>query len=98
MSHDATTHPTPDATPATNGAAADGARDTVRLAAIDIGSNSIRQIVADVAPDGEIRVVDEMKAMPRLGVGVDDTGMLSEASMDAALLALAHMSTLARQL
>ena len=28
----------------------------VRLAAIDIGSNSIRQIIADVTPAGEIRV------------------------------------------
>jgi len=31
----------------------------VRLAAIDIGSNSIRQIVADVSPTGSIRVVDK---------------------------------------
>jgi exopolyphosphatase / guanosine-5'-triphosphate,3'-diphosphate pyrophosphatase len=87
-----------DATAPTNGAQGDGARESVRLAAIDIGSNSIRQIVADVASDGKIRVVDEMKAMPRLGVGVDETGLLSQASMDAALLALSHMSTLARQI
>ena len=33
-----------------------------RVAAIDIGSNSIRQIVADVSPEGAIQVVDEMKA------------------------------------
>ena len=39
----------------------------IRIAAIDIGSNSVRQIVADVSPTGQIRVVDEMKAMPRLG-------------------------------
>ena len=37
-----------------------------RIAAIDIGSNSIRQILADVWPDGRIQVVDEMKAAPRL--------------------------------
>ena len=48
----------------------------VRIAAIDIGSNSIRQIVADVSPDGAIRVVDEMKAAPRLGAGLDATGVL----------------------
>jgi hypothetical protein len=36
-----------------------------RVAAIDIGSNSIRQIVADVSPEGAIQVVDEMKAAPR---------------------------------
>ncbi|MFL5577772.1 MAG: HD domain-containing protein [Gemmatimonadaceae bacterium] len=70
----------------------------VRIAAIDIGSNSIRQIVADVSPAGAIRVVDEMKAAPRLGAGVLETGELSEASARAALEALARMTTLARQL
>ena len=38
----------------------------IRLSAIDIGSNSIRQIIADVSPTGVIRVVDEMKAAPEL--------------------------------
>jgi len=70
----------------------------VRIAAIDVGSNSIRQIVADVAPDGGIRVVDEMKAAPRLGAGLDETGVLGDASMRAAVEALSHMADLARQL
>ena len=69
-----------------------------RIAAIDIGSNSIRQIVADVSPSGAIRVVDEMKAAPRLGAGVNATGALSEESMRAASAALGRMATLARQL
>ena len=50
-----------------NAARSPRAEQDVRLAAIDIGSNSIRQIVADVSPSGSIRVVDEMKAAPRLG-------------------------------
>ena len=70
----------------------------VRIAAIDIGSNSIRQIVADVSPAGGIRVVDEMKAAPRLGAGVNATGALSDESMRAAVDALGRMATLARQL
>ena len=49
-----------------------------RVAAIDIGSNSIRQIVADVSPDGTIQVVDEMKAAPRLATGLAATGALSD--------------------
>ena len=69
-----------------------------RIAAIDIGSNSIRQIVADVFPDGAIRVVDEMKAAPRLGAGLSATGLLDERHMDEAVEALARMATLARQL
>jgi exopolyphosphatase/guanosine-5'-triphosphate,3'-diphosphate pyrophosphatase len=71
---------------------------TQRIAAVDIGSNSIRQIVADVFPDGEIRIVDEMKAAPRLGAGLTATGKLDEQHMDEAVEALARMATLARQL
>lgn len=70
----------------------------VRIAAIDVGSNSIRQIVADVFPDGTIRVVDEMKAAPRLGTGLDEAGRLGEANMAEAVEALTRMATLARQL
>lgn len=70
----------------------------LRIAAIDIGSNSIRQIVADVSPDGTIRVVDEMKAAPRLGAGLDEAGSLDEGHMDEACEALTRMATLARQI
>jgi exopolyphosphatase/guanosine-5'-triphosphate,3'-diphosphate pyrophosphatase len=63
-----------------------------------IGSNSIRQIVADVSPDGKIRVVDEMKAAPRLGAGIGETGRLDDDHMEQAVAALTRMSTLARQL
>lgn len=70
----------------------------MRIAAIGIGSNSIRQIVADVAPDGEIRVIDEMKSAPRLGEGVGETGRLSDAAVRNALAALLRMATLTRQM
>jgi exopolyphosphatase/guanosine-5'-triphosphate,3'-diphosphate pyrophosphatase len=70
----------------------------VRLAAIDIGSNSIRQIIADVTPAGEIRVVDEMKAAPRLGAGLDKNARLSDSAMRHALEAVTRMATLARQM
>src|SRR5687767_8170952 len=70
----------------------------VRIAAIDIGSNSIRQIIADVSPSGAIRVVDEMKAAPRLGAGIERKGLLSDKSMDDAIAVLARMATLAEQL
>lgn len=69
-----------------------------RVAAIDIGSNSIRQIVADVSPEGAIQVVDEMKAAPRLAAGLGATGELSAVSIRSALEALERMATLARQL
>lgn len=69
-----------------------------RIAAIDVGSYSIRQIIADVAPDGAIRVVDEMKASPRLGAGLRETGRLSEQGMAAAIEALVRMALLDRQM
>src|SRR5512140_1429283 len=69
-----------------------------RIAAIDIGSNSIRQIVADVSANGAIRVIDEMKAAPRLQTGLHETGQLGEEPMRLALESLSRMATLARQL
>src|SRR2546428_13673332 len=80
-----------------------GSRRTIapghrRVAAIDIGSNSIRQIVADVSPEGTIQVVDEMKAAPRLAAGLTTTGALAETSIHGALEAIERMATLAKQL
>ena len=74
------------------------AEEGVRIAAIDIGSNSIRQIVADVSPSGAIRVVDEMKEAPRLGAGLHERGELREEAMLAAIDAIGRMATLGRQL
>lgn len=71
---------------------------TTRVAAIDIGSNSIRQIVADVESQGTIRVVDEMKAAPRLGAEMSISGQIGPESMGRAVDAIVRMTTLARQL
>src|SRR5688500_6885222 len=71
-----------------------------RVAAIDIGSNSIRQIVADVSPDGTIRVLEEMKEAPRLGAGLGagDVVVLADDAMSRAIDAVTRMATLARKL
>lgn len=69
-----------------------------RIAAIDIGSNSIRQIVADVDAAGAIRVIDEMKAAPRLAAGLLETSRISDEAMDRAVESLGRMAVLARQL
>ncbi|HEX6574022.1 MAG TPA: Ppx/GppA phosphatase family protein [Gemmatimonadaceae bacterium] len=74
------------------------AEGDVRIAAIDIGSNSIRQIIADVSPSGSIRVVDEMKAAPRLGAGLHGTGELSREAGEAAIQAIERMEALANRL
>ena len=62
-----------------------------------MASPSYSEIVADVFPSGEIRIIDEMKAAPRLGAGLSATGRLDEAHMDEAVEALSRMATLARQ-
>jgi len=81
------------------GVPAAASRDSaLRVAAIDIGSNSVRQIVADVSPDGTIRVVDEMKAAPRLGAGLTESNELDDAAMERAIEAITRMHTLAGQI
>jgi exopolyphosphatase/guanosine-5'-triphosphate,3'-diphosphate pyrophosphatase len=88
------TSSTPHLTLSTSGAPAG---EDIRISAIDIGSNSIRQTIADVSPNGTIRVVDEMKAAPRLGAGLLETGVLGEMAIQNALIALTRMATLGSQ-
>lgn len=88
--------------PGRSGRAARGQRrrsaGAVRVAAIDVGSNSVRQVVADVSPTGAIHMVDELKATPRLGAGLDAAGALTAEAMRRAVEALARMVTLTGRL
>lgn len=59
-----------------------------RLAAIDIGTNSIRSIVVEVENSGKFRVLDDEKAFVRLGEGLNETGMLSDTACARAVEAL----------
>jgi exopolyphosphatase/guanosine-5'-triphosphate,3'-diphosphate pyrophosphatase len=88
----------PHLTLSTSSAPTQGSDADIRISAIDIGSNSIRQTIADVSPTGTIRVVDEMKAAPRLGAGLYKKGALSEVAIENALSTLKRMATLADQL
>lgn len=69
----------------------------IRISAIDIGSNSIRQVIADVSGTGSIRIVDEMKTAPRLGAGVAQTGALDGGAMHEAIETLSRMAALSKQ-
>jgi len=66
-----------------------------RLAAIDIGTNSIRLVVAEVQPDGTYRVLDEDREMTRLGRGLYRDGRLGDAPMQQSLQALGRMKAIA---
>jgi exopolyphosphatase / guanosine-5'-triphosphate,3'-diphosphate pyrophosphatase len=50
----------------------------MRVAVIDIGSNSTRLLVADVSDAGEIAELERHSRVTRLGAGVDSTGVLAE--------------------
>ena len=67
-----------------------------RLAAIDIGSNSIHMIVVAPEPNGGYRVLGREREMVRLGKTALGAGALSEAAMRDGLEALVKMTTLAR--
>ncbi len=64
----------------------------VRLAAIDIGTNSIRSIVVEVDNQGSFRVLDDEKAMVRLGEGLTETGFISDQGRVRAIEALQRMT------
>jgi exopolyphosphatase/guanosine-5'-triphosphate,3'-diphosphate pyrophosphatase len=67
----------------------------MRLAAIDIGTNSIHMIVVQVKPDLSFEVVDREKEMVRLGAGGLAGGRLSEGTQAAALDTLQRFRQLA---
>ena len=58
------------------------------IASIDIGTNTILLLIADVDTDGQITVRTEEQRIPRLGRGVDKRGVLGEDAMTRAIRAL----------
>jgi len=77
----------------TNGRAPDGTR---RLAALDVGTNSIRLIVAEARPDGSYRLLDDEKEVTRLGKGLASTGDLASKAMQNSAMAIARMKAIAQ--
>lgn len=67
----------------------------MRIAAIDVGSNSIHMIVAEARPDGHYVVLDRAKEMVRLGQRSLTTGRLTRQAMDRGVRALATFKALA---
>jgi exopolyphosphatase/guanosine-5'-triphosphate,3'-diphosphate pyrophosphatase len=59
-----------------------------RIAAIDIGTNSIRCIIAEVSKDGKFKVLDDEKATVRLGEKLAMTGMISVDASNRAIEAI----------
>ncbi|MFZ5829304.1 MAG: exopolyphosphatase, partial [Planctomycetota bacterium] len=55
------------------------------VAAIDIGSNAIRMVLAEVAPDGHVEVLERLQRAVRLGQDTFRRGRLGGQSMRATL-------------
>lgn len=70
---------------------------TVRVAAIDIGSNSIHMVVAQVERDGRFHILDRVKEMVRLGERTLNTGRLSRNAIEAGVRTLSAFRTLAER-
>src|SRR6185295_12292595 len=67
----------------------------MRIAAIDIGTNSLHMIVCRVRPDLSFEVIDREKDMIRLGTGGLDGRRLTEDAATAALLTLSKFLRIA---
>jgi len=62
-----------------------------RLAAIDLGTNSVRCIVVEVDKLGKFKVLDDEKASVRLGEGIVKEGAISQAAWQRTMDALSRM-------
>ncbi len=62
-----------------------------RLAAIDVGTNSIRLDVVEVAADRSWRTLCDEKVVARLGRGMQAAGRLSPEAMEEAVTAIGRL-------
>jgi exopolyphosphatase/guanosine-5'-triphosphate,3'-diphosphate pyrophosphatase len=69
----------------------------VRVAVVDIGTNSTRLLVADVGDDDAVTELERLTKVTRLGDRVDETGRLAEDAMARVLDALAGYRALIDQ-
>jgi len=61
---------------------------TKTVAAIDVGANALRMVIAEVLPDGRIEVIERAQRAARLGQDAFRRGRLGAASMRVALAIL----------
>lgn len=60
----------------------------MRVAAIDVGTNSVHLLVADVGPEGEVVVVEKNRVQVELGRGGLDRNLLTDEAMQRGVDAL----------
>src|SRR3712207_4070833 len=67
----------------------------MRLAALDLGSNSFHLLVADVHPDGTFESISREKEMLRLGDEVSRYGRVTEAGLQKAIETVRRLKRIA---
>jgi exopolyphosphatase/guanosine-5'-triphosphate,3'-diphosphate pyrophosphatase len=70
----------------------------MRLAALDVGTNTVLMLVVERGVDGQLRRLADLSRITRLGRGVDATGRLDPAAMDKTIDAIAEFVEQARTL
>src|SRR3954451_11417663 len=71
------------------------AAPSARVAALDVGSNSIRLVVAEVLPSGGYRVLDEERENTRLAAALSQTGRLDPKAADSTVTVLRNFMSIA---
>jgi len=72
-------------------------RPARRVAAIDLGTNSVRLIVAEADGPDTYRVLDDQREQTRLGFRLLETGRIDDSCAEATLAALRRMTAIARE-
>ncbi|TVQ61635.1 MAG: CHAD domain-containing protein [Phycisphaerales bacterium] len=85
-------------TPAASGSPAELISAHERIAAIDIGTNTVRLVAAEVWPDRRYRIIGERRLTPRLGEGLGSTGTLTDEAVERTLDAVTELTSEARRL
>jgi exopolyphosphatase / guanosine-5'-triphosphate,3'-diphosphate pyrophosphatase len=70
----------------------------MRLAAIDVGTNTALLLIADVGPGTQLAVVHDEERFVRLGQGVDASGVLAPEAIERVMAALHDYARLAADL
>ncbi|HEY4234734.1 MAG TPA: Ppx/GppA phosphatase family protein [Lacipirellulaceae bacterium] len=79
----------------TENSAGEPASVAERIAAIDVGSNSVRLVVAEVLPSGGYRVLDEERENTRLSAALVKTGELAPTAVETTIAALKRFQSIA---
>ncbi len=69
-----------------------------RFAFIDIGTNSILCLIAELRNAGRFRVLEDLASITRIGQGVDKTGLISPEGEERSLQTLRHYAQICENL